>query len=441
MREALVTIERMCYGGAGFGRVEGKACFVPFTAPGDRVRIRVVKEKRSYLEGEVLEVISPAPVRVTPPCPLFGVCGGCNWQHLPYEEQLEQKGEIFAGSLSRIGRVQSDDLLPVTGSANRFGYRSRIQLKVAVKKGAVALGFFRTGSHDVVDIGSGCAIADPLLNRIATEFRAILARLAEAGEIPQLDLAIGDDGQSVAIMHYAGKSSAKLIDRLLAERSGLPSVSGLFVRSGAKAHIDHVFGVDKLSYGIPAGFFPGSREMRLRFSRGGFSQVNYRQNLELIQTVWHWGGFTGAERVLDLYCGNGNISVPIAPYVAQIIGVEGYAPSIDDAMANAAANGVSNASFQVSDASLAVRRFVQRGERFDLVILDPPRAGAEAAGEIALLAPEKIIYISCDPATLSRDLALICDKGYRVTRSQPVDMFPQTYHLESVTELIKTREK
>jgi 23S rRNA (uracil1939-C5)-methyltransferase len=427
----------MCYGGAGFGRVEGKACFVPFTAPGDEVRIRVVKEKRSFLEGEVLEIIAPSPLRVAPACPYFGFCGGCNWQQLPYEEQLKQKGEIFAGNLSRIGRVQSDGLLPVAGSANRYGYRSRIQLKVAVKNGAPVIGFFRTGSHEVVDIETGCAIAHPLLNRITAELRALLARLTEVRTIPQIDLAIGDDDSSIAIVHCTGGDSGQLKERLLAARSSLPSVSGLFLRSGAKARIDQVFGIDALSYGIPAGLFPGSREMRLRFGRGGFSQVNYLQNLELIRTVWQWGGFTGTERVLDLYCGNGNISVPIAPYVAQVVGVEGYAPSIVDAVANAEANGVANASFQVSDAALAVRRLAQQGERFDLVILDPPRAGAEAAGEIARLFPEKIIYVSCDPATLSRDLALICDQGYRVTRSQPVDMFPQTYHLESVTELTR----
>ena len=180
--------------------------------------------------------------------------------------------------------------------------------------------------------------------------------------------------------------------------------------------------------------------MRLSFGRGGFSQVNYLQNLELIRTVWQWGGFTGTQRVLDLYCGNGNISVPIAPYVGELVGVEGYAPSIRDAVANAAANGVANASFQVSDASLAVRRLAGQGERFDVVILDPPRGGAESAGEIARLGADKIIYVSCDPATLSRDLALICERGYRVTRSQPVDMFPQTYHLESVTELTREGE-
>ena len=442
MAEASVTIERMCYGGAGFGRVEGKACFVPFTAPGDRARVRIVKEKRSFVEAELLELESPSPLRVEPPCPFFGSCGGCDWQHLPYEEQLKQKGEIFAGNLSRIGRLQGDFLLPVAGSPRQYGYRSRIQLKLARRKGAPALGFFRTGSHDVIDLGEvGCAISDPVLNRIYFEFRPLLARLPDLEAIPQIDLSLGDDGQSIAIVHFSGKSPAKLMELLDAARPELPSLHGLFLRSGGKAKLERIFGIDSLSYAIPAGTFPGSRDMQLRFGRGGFSQVNYQQNLELIRTVWQWGGFSGSERVLDLYCGNGNITVPIAPYVAEVLGVEGYAPSIEDARANAAANGVANASFLVSDATQAVQRLARQGERFDLVILDPPRGGAEAAGEIAVLEAEKIIYVSCDPAPLSRALAQLCDRGYRVARSKPVDMFPQTYHLESVTEMVKNRER
>ena len=435
MSEAELDIERMCYGGTGFGRLEGKACFVPFTAPGDRARIRVVREKRSFLEGELLELATASPLRVSPPCPLFGSCGGCNWQHLPYAEQLRQKGEIFGDSLRRLGRVESDCLLPVAPSENQYGYRSRIQLKLSRKGGGTALGFFKGGSHEVVDAPLGCAIADPLLNRITAEFRAALPRLPELAAVSQIDLAIGDAGESVAVLHLDGQYPAALSGALLAARAFFPSVSGLFLRKGAKSRIDKVFGVDSLSYGIPAGFFPGSRPMTLRFGRGGFSQVNYPQNLRLIRTVFEMGALTGSERVLDLYCGNGNISVPIAPFVGRLTGVEGYAPSIDDAIANAAANGVGNATFQVSDAALAVRRLAARGERFDLVILDPPRAGAEAVGEIARLEPKAIIYVSCDPPTLSRDLALLGERGYRVVGSQPVDMFPQTYHLESVTLL------
>ena len=437
MDEAVVAIERMCYGGAGFGRVEGKACFVPLTAPGDRARIRVVKEKRSFCAGEVLELLEPSPLRVAPCCPVFGVCGGCDWQQLPYPEQLKQKGEIFADNLSRIGKVPRETVLPVAPSPACYGYRSRVQLKLSGRSGKLSLGFFKSGSHEVVDFGEGCPLADPLLNRISRELRALLPGLPQVGQIAQIDLAMGDDGQSVAILHFKGSDPRGLVERLVACRQELPSISGAFVRSGDKEAPLPAFGIDSLSYGIPAGLFPGSAEMRLSFGRGGFSQVNYRQNLELIRTVWEWGGLKGSERVLDLYCGNGNISVPVAPHAAEVVGVEGYAPSIADAVANAEANGIGNASFQVSDAAQAVRRMAKRKERFDLVILDPPRAGAEAAADIALLAPEKIIYVSCDPATLSRDLAILGGNGYRVTRSKPVDMFPQTYHLESVTELAR----
>jgi len=438
MAETSVTIERMCYGGAGFGRVDGKACFVPLTAPGDLARIRVVKEKRSFLEGEVLELLEPSPLRVAPPCPVFGLCGGCNWQHLPYQEQLRQKGEIFADTLSRMGKVAGCDVLPVAGSPQCYGYRSRVQLKVSNRDGTFALGFFRTGSHQVVDIGPGCALAAPHLNRVLAEFRSLLPSMPQAAGIPQIDLSIGDDGRCIAIVHCTLKDPRQLVERLAAAHGDLPGVSGLFVRSGEKGELEKVSGIDSLDYGIPAGLFAGSREMRLRFGRGGFSQVNYRQNLELIRTVGEWGDLKGKERVLDLFCGNGNISVPIAPCAGEVVGIEGYAPSIADAVTNAQANGVHNATYQVSDAALAVRRLAKRKERFDLVILDPPRAGAEAAGDIALLAPERIIYVSCDPATLARDLAVLSGNGYRVTRSQPVDMFPQTYHLESVTELVRS---
>ncbi|HJV64276.1 MAG TPA: class I SAM-dependent RNA methyltransferase [Geomonas sp.] len=456
MGEAIVSIDKLCYGGAGLGRLDGKACFVPFTAPGDRARIRIVKDKRSFLEGALLGLEVSSPLRVAPSCPAFGACGGCQWQHLPYQEQLQAKGAIFSDSLRRIGRLEAGSILPVAGSVQSFGYRSRIQLKHARKNGVTLLGFFKSASHDIIDIPYGCAIASPLLNRIAGELRPLLARLPEPEAIPQIDLSLGDDGESIAVLHFNGRSPLRLSERLRGARGDLPSLSGLFVLSAAapapaksagkgrpvprlagKRHLEHVFGIDALGYTVPAGLFPGSRQIRLRFSKGGFSQVNYPQNLELIRTVWEWGGFTKRERVLDLYCGNGNISVPLADSVAEVVGIEGYAPSIEDAAFNAAANGVENASFQVSDASLALGRLAKRGELFDVVILDPPRGGAEAAAGIAALSPEKILYISCDPATLARDLSGLCQNGYRVTRCRPVDMFPQTYHLESVTELVR----
>ncbi|MBJ6800913.1 23S rRNA (uracil(1939)-C(5))-methyltransferase RlmD [Geomonas propionica] len=435
MAELLVDIESLCYGGAGFGRVDGKACFVPFTAPGDRVRIRVAKEKRSFLEGEVVELVEPSALRVAPDCPVFGQCGGCDWQFLPYPEQLQHKGSIFADTMARIGKIAREKVLPVAASPDAYGYRSRVQVKVSSRAGAPLLGFFRTGSHDVVDFGAGCPLAQPQLNRMASEFRALLPGLPLLQAIHQIDLAIGDDGEGIAIVHSRGGGDA-LVERLARDRARLPSVAGVFVAAGRKGELEKAFGIESLSYRVPAELIPGVRELKFRFGRGGFSQVNYRQNLELIRTACTWAGLTGTERVLDLYCGNGNISLPLALNAAEVHGVEGYAPSIADAVANAAANGIANASFQVSDAAQAVRRLVKRKEKFDLVVLDPPRGGAEAAAELAGLAAPKIIYVSCDPATLARDLAALCANGYQVTRSKPVDMFPQTYHLESVTELV-----
>lgn len=437
MAETVIEIERLCFGGAGFGRIDGKACFVPLTAPGDRALVRVVKEKRSFAEAEVVELLEPSPLRSEPACPYFGVCGGCDWQHLPYAEQLKQKGEIFADTLARIGKVPRELVLPVSPSPDCYGYRSRIQLKIARKAGAPLLGFFKRGSHDVVDLAAGCPLAAPLVNQVLAEVRGLLPRLPQLEGITQVDLAMGDDGESIAVFHFRGNEPTSLLDRLLAARPDLPSVAGAYLKTGEKGEMRAVFGVDSLSYAVPAGLFPGSREVRLRFSRGGFSQVNYRQNLELIKTVGEWGVLREGARMLDLYCGNGNISIPVAPLVGEVVGVEGYAPSIADAAANAETNGVANASYQVGDAALSVRRLAKRKEKFDLVVLDPPRAGAEAAGELALLGPERILYVSCDPATLARDLGQLCGAGYRVARSKPVDMFPQTYHLESVTELIR----
>ncbi|MCM0081486.1 23S rRNA (uracil(1939)-C(5))-methyltransferase RlmD [Geomonas sp. Red32] len=436
MADISVAIEKLCYGGSGLGRVEGKACFVPFTAPGDRARVRVVKEKRSYLEGELVELEVPSALRTAPPCPLFGVCGGCDWQHLPYPEQVTQKGEIFAESLRRIGKLGEVEILPVIASPNAFGYRSRIQIKIAREAGVLQTGFFMTGSHKVVDCPQGCPIAHPLLNRMTSELRPLLAGLAEARFIPQIDLSIGDDEQGLAVVHYRGGDAGALARRLSAARADLPSIGGLLLRKGERGAPEPVFGIEALRYRIPAGLLNGRDELVLRFSRGGFSQVNYLQNLQLIRTVVQWAALSGGERVLDLFCGNGNFSLPLAGFAREVVGVEGYAPSIEDAVANAAANGVANASFRVSDVAAAVRKLASRGERFDLVVLDPPRAGAEAAGEIARLRPAHIIYVSCDPATLARDLGTLCAGGYRVVRSQPVDMFPQTYHLESVTELV-----
>lgn len=436
MGETVVRIESMAFGGAGFGRVDGKACFVPFTAPGDLVRIRVTLTKPSYLEGETVELLEASPRRVTPLCPVFGTCGGCTWQHLSYEGQLEAKERIVAETLWRFGRVEPERVGRAVASDSPYGYRSRVQFKVRWTAGKLQMGFYRRGTHFVVDIPGGCAICNPALNYAMAEIRHVIGRFAEPDRIPQVDAAVGDDGTTLVIIHYIGEKRGDARVYFNACRGELPSIGGLHLQCGRKENIESVWGGDRLAYGFAAGFLPGLPAMTLGFSRGGFSQVNYRQNGELLRAVYRMAALTGGERLLDLFCGNGNFAIPLSRYAGSVVGIEEYGPSLDDARRNAAANGVGGIDFIRADSAAGVRQLTARGNRFPVVVLDPPRTGArEVVPEVVSLAPERIVYVSCDPATLGRDLGLFRTSGYEVRETLPVDMFPQTFHIESVTLL------
>lgn len=438
MTEAVLRIESLAFGGAGFGRIDGKACFVPFTAPGDLARIRVTLEKHSYLEGELLELLVKSSLRVEPPCPVFGTCGGCAWQHIAYEAQAEWKRKIFAETLWRFGRVEPELIGPVAPADEPYGYRSRVQFKVRWSGGRLHIGFYRRGSHFVVDIPGVCAISHPSINRALAEIRQVLSAFPEPDRIPQVDAAAGEDGTVLLVVHYIGDNRAGAEAFFAAHRGDLPSVAGLHLQAGRKESIEKVWGIESLSYAVPDRFLPGVPETVLAFSRGGFSQINYRQNLELIRGVDRLAALREGERLLDLFCGNGNFSLPLARRASGVTGVEDYGPSLDDARRNAGVNGIDRIEFIQADAVEGVRLLRTRGERFPVVVLDPPRTGAkEAIPEIAALEPERIVYVSCDPTTLGRDLGLFLKHGYRVAESLPVDMFPQTYHIESVTLLRK----
>ncbi len=436
MHDTLLNVEKMAFGGAGFGRVAGKACFVPFAAPGDIARIRIVTEKSSYIKGELVSLETPSSARVAQTCPIFGSCGGCNWRHISYTEQLAQKQEIFAEIMWRSGRVPAERILPIVAAPLADGYRSRVQLKLSFVAGTLHSGFFRAGSHEIVDLPNECAIAQATLNRIIAELRSVIPFAPDPALIPQIDLTVGDDEQAIAVLHYAGTKTAEMSSYLKKQRSSFILLQGLYILRNRKSRPVKIFGIESLSYTIPDNFLPGTPEIRLGFSKGGFSQVNYRQNLALIRTVWDWAELNGHGRVLDLYCGNGNFSLPLARYASEILGIEESEASIHDARMNCQANGVVNVDFLCSDAAIGVVRLTQSGDSFDVVILDPPRNGAaDVVKLLHLLTPKSIIYISCDPATLARDVGILKNSGYDVVQSRPVDMFPQTYHLESVTLL------
>lgn len=438
MGEVEMVIEKLAFGGAGLGRVQGKICFIPFTAVGDSARVRIVKEKKSYLEGELLDCTRPSAVRSEPPCEVFGTCGGCCWQHLPYHEQVRAKQEIFTEILGRSARVAAEVILPMIAAPSPYGYRSRVQFKVRSIGGELHLGFYRQGSHFVVDLPGGCCIANQHVNSICGSLVPLLRTFPEPHRLPQIDVATGEAGDALLIFHYIGERPDEIVGWLADAIPGRIPVTGVFVQSGRKAGMRTVWGSERVSYTIPPDLFPNLPEMKLSFRCGGFSQVNHRQNLTLMEIVLDWANLQGTELVLDLYCGNGNFSLPLARFCKEVTGIEDFEQSIDDAITNAQLNGISNARFHRRAAEQGVRELVDSGKHFDVVLLDPPRTGAlETVRLIPGLSPDKILYVSCDPPTLARDIAELGKKGYRVAASRAVDMFPQTFHIESVTLLQK----
>ncbi len=419
-----LEIDALAFGGSGIGRLDGKAVFVPLTAPGDRISCRIVRDKKRYAEGECVEVLRPSRLRRNPPCPVFGRCGGCQWQHLPYADQCAWKERIFTDILERQGGVGSATVLPIVPSASEWAYRSRVQFKCRQTTEGFVMGFYRRASHFVIDVAH-CPITAEPLNEALRLFRRWLPGTACAGEIPQVDMDLDDDGKVRVVVHFIGSDPRPLID-VLRPRC-LDAGMSLFLQRGRKETMSRVCGEEDLVLKV------GDPPLAIAYGPGGFAQINRSQNRALVREVVQCAGLTGTENVLDLFCGAGNFSLPLAREARRVIGVEGYPPSIEKAKWNAKANGLANVDFHA--ASAETFRPLLRGE-VEVVVLDPPREGAPTVIKPLLeLRPVRILYVSCDPSTLARDLLPLLHGGYALRWSRPFDLFPQTHHIESLSVL------
>ncbi len=434
MKTAELVIERLALGGNGVGRIDGKVCFVPFSAPGDRLKVRLLKEHRSYSEAELLEILDPSQTRVTPPCHAFGNCGGCDWQHIDYAAQCRAKQAILTETLQRVARLEQPNVAVTKASVQQYGYRARAQFKVHKTAQGLAVGFFRRGSRYVIDLPQGCPVVTSAINSAMARLRNLLQELPDCDRIPQISLEEGLDGV-VAIVHYIGQTPDRLTALLAQEQQAL-GLAGLFLQSGRKDSLVPVFGSGHLAYQVPRQGV-AAEELVLGYEIGGFSQINRGQNRAMVDLVGSYAQPEPSWRLLDLYCGNGNLSLPLSGAVKELLGIEGFAPSIASAVDNAGQLRVNNSTFTCRDVAEAVHALESQQERFELVVLDPPRAGAyEAVRGLACLDARRVVYVSCDPATLARDLAILCGAGgYCLIEATPLDMFPQTGHLETVALL------
>ncbi len=428
-----IVVESLAYGGAGVGRLRGKVVFLPLTAPGDRVLFRITREKKGYMEGEAVEIIEPSAARRNPPCPVFGECGGCSWQHLPYSGQRDAKEEIFRETLWRLGGVEKEKVCPIIPAPFEWGYRNRAQFKARFAGGRLRIGFYRRRSRYVTEIDV-CPLMSTLVNDTMNLLKRTFQEAPFREKMPQVDVAVDDsDEKALVVIHLTcgpGEMDFDFVRKMLGEREEL---QGVYFQYGRKESLTPVFlrGDGRLRYGL----IIEGREIGLSFSAGSFTQVNYAQNRRLVSEVTRLAG--AGERILDLYCGIGNFTIPLALVSKDVVGLEELEGAVEDAAANAAAAEIKNCRFITGDACAA--EGLGR-EPFDLVLVDPPRQGAVSVlRKIAEAAVPRIIYVSCNPATLARDLRMLAGRGYEVKSSRPVDMFPQTYHIESVTVIERKR--
>ena len=416
-----LDIDRLSYGPYGIGRDSGKAVMVPHTAPGDQVAVRIVESKPRYDVGAITRLISPSPLRQTPPCPYFTACGGCSWQHLRYEAQLKAKQQSIVDALQRIGKLADFELKPIVPAPKEYHYRRRIRLQVGTNN---MLGFFGTASHQLVEIRS-CLIADERLNNALELLRDWIRRLRTAVEY--VEIVAGDQPAEVVAVIGAVTSFASA-DESICEGLTRESetIRGLIL-SGANWR--RTWGQTAITIALGA-------DLSLMVDADVFTQVNAAANLQMLQALLGAAQFNRSDRVLELYCGAGNFTLSIAQQADEVIGVDGDRSAIRHGKLSAQKNNLTNIRWTCAPVPKAVAEFRRRREEFTKIILDPPRAGAkEIAASLPGLNPSRIVYVSCNPTTLARDLAELAKRGYRLQMVQPCDFFPQTFHVETLAVL------
>lgn len=427
--KVLAHITSMAFRGYGVARIDGKVAFISHSVTGDKAQVEIIKEKKNYLTGRLTRLIEPSPWRVDPPCPHFGLCGGCQWQHIDYSIHGELKKEILKEVLIRLSGSKAIPPIAVTSSHDPYAYRVRVQLKV---KGNT-IGYYQERSNQLVEIDH-CPISHPLVNQIILFLQKEMSFFPPLKEI---DINVSpEEGKGVLILHPLSfrQGFKNFLKAFLRDH---PMIRGLsIIRKGGF----QLMGDPCLNISIPLNRPRWGKKIRLRASAESFFQVNLKQNQTLIETVLNFSDVKENERVLDLYAGIGNLTLPLAIEAKEIFGIEENRMAIEDARFNAEENGISNCDFIPGRVEDILKHWERK--RPDLIVLDPPRTGCKAiVDQIAGLKPEKIVYVSCEPTHLSRDLRLFSKNGYHLQKLGLIDMFPQTYHMEVVGLLTQSQVK
>jgi len=446
--------------GNAIARIDNQVVFIPMLIPGDVVDIRVRKKRKKYMEGTVVRFHEYSPDRIKPHCNHFGICGGCKWQHLPYQLQLQYKEKQVKDNLERIGKVDIRETSPILGSSEIFMYRNKLEYTFSDKRWLTreeivtdndfikddALGFHIPGLFDkVLDIRE-CYLQPEPSNAIRDAVRRYAHKKAfsffnlrqQSGFLRNLIIRNTSDGQVMVIVVFFLDEKKRITDLMEFLASEFPQINSLFYIINTKRN-------DSLADQLPV-LYKGEDHLleemeglKFRIGPKSFYQTNTKQSLRLYKVAKDFAGLTGREIVYDLYTGAGTIANFVADLAGKVIGIEYIDEAVKDAFINSQINNITNTSFFTGDIKSVLNdQFVSTNGRPDVIITDPPRAGMqkEVVSSIISAGPEKVVYISCNPSTQARDIALMSEH-YRVTKIQPVDMFPHTHHVENVVLLEK----
>ena len=463
-----ITIESVAAEGKCIFHYDDKVVFVPFCVPGDIVDVQITKKKHSFMEGRVERVISYSKVRETPMCEHFGICGGCKWQNLPYEEQLKAKQQQVFDQLTRIGKVELPPFQPILGSVKTKEYRNKLEFGCANKRwytkeeiaalppkeegqegnlSESAIGFHITGAFDKIYPIKKCWLMDDLHNEIRNEISRYAKEnsisfydiRAQHGLLRDLMMRNSNTGEFMLLVqfHYDEEGDEqKAMQLLLHIADTFPQITSLIYVDNQKGN--DTFGDLELTTFKGTDFiYETMEDLKFKVGPKSFYQTNTDQAYHLYCVARSFAQLTGGELVYDLYTGTGTIANFVAHQAKQVIGIEYVPEAIEDAKENSYVNGINNTLFYAGDMKdILTDDFIQEHGQPDVIITDPPRAGmhADVVKVILNAAPKRIVYVSCNPATQARDLQLM-DADYKVVAVQPVDMFPHTPHVENVVLL------
>ena len=439
------TVEGYSSEGLGIVRLDGAVVFVPGTVRGEEIDLRITKVMKTCAAGEVVKLRKPSPERTKPECPYFGQCGGCDFQHMSYTEELRAKRQRVQDALTRLGGtdLQVEEIL---GAKDPTHYRNKSQYPVGP---GGTIGFYKARSHQVVGVDR-CLIQSEVSDKTAKAVGDWMRRYKISaydertgkGLVRHLYVRVNRKGESLCCVVVNGKQLPREPELAAFVRAAAPRTVGVVLNTNTKK--GNVILGDKYRTLWGQDFLMDTLcGLRFKLSVPSFYQVNRDQAEVLYGKALEFAGLTGEETVLDLYCGTGTITLCMAAKAKKVIGAEIVPPAIADAKENAARNGIENAEFFCGDAADIAAKLEQDGLRPDVITVDPPRKGLspEVIASVAAMGPERVVYVSCDPATLGRDVKLFAELGYRAIRACAVDMFPGTRHVETVCLLSKLRAK